>query len=304
VSTGPVITRIAPWFGAKGIMAPIIVQELGPHRGYAELFCGSAAVLLNKPRSSMEVLNDLHGDLINLARVLASGLWRDLCERCDRTLMAHELHTEAQAIVAHAGVVAPSIAGVMPEHVDRAYWYLVYSWQGRNGIAGTAKNHGHLARRYTIGGGHGPTRWRGVVHSMPFWHERLASVTIDRLDAFEMLERLDDDGCWAYYLDPPYLEKGAKYTHDFTPAQHADLAALVSRFRKARVVVSYRPHPRLHELYPLDRFHHRLVEVPKNLSVSLRRGESGLDPAEADTATEVLITNGPSLAATSGGLWP
>lgn len=64
------ITAIAPWFGGKRNLAPAIVEELGPHRGYWEPFCGSLAVLLAKPRVSQETANDLHGDLINLARVL------------------------------------------------------------------------------------------------------------------------------------------------------------------------------------------------------------------------------------------
>jgi DNA adenine methylase len=67
----PTITSLVPWFGAKRTLAPRIVRELGPHRVYWEPFCGSCAVLLAKPRASMETVNELHGDLVNLARVVA-----------------------------------------------------------------------------------------------------------------------------------------------------------------------------------------------------------------------------------------
>ena len=63
----PKIGAIAPWFGSKRSMAPIIVSELGPHSAYWEPFCGSMAVLMAKPPCIMETVNDLHADLINLA---------------------------------------------------------------------------------------------------------------------------------------------------------------------------------------------------------------------------------------------
>lgn len=64
------IKAIAPWFGGKRTMAPAIVTELGKHSQYFEPFCGSMAVLFAKKPSQKETVNDLHGDLINLARVL------------------------------------------------------------------------------------------------------------------------------------------------------------------------------------------------------------------------------------------
>jgi DNA adenine methylase len=60
------ITALAPWFGSKRTMASDIVEALGPHSVYWEPFCGSMAVLLCKNACSVEVVNDLHDDVINL----------------------------------------------------------------------------------------------------------------------------------------------------------------------------------------------------------------------------------------------
>ena len=68
------ITAIAPYFGGKRNLAPRIVAEFGPHRAYWEPFVGSCAVLFAKPRIAFETVNDLHGDLVTLAMVLAWGL--------------------------------------------------------------------------------------------------------------------------------------------------------------------------------------------------------------------------------------
>ena len=45
MSTQAKIKAIAPWFGGKRSMAPMIADVLGDHRAYWEPFCGSMAVL-------------------------------------------------------------------------------------------------------------------------------------------------------------------------------------------------------------------------------------------------------------------
>ncbi|MFN0195471.1 MAG: DNA adenine methylase, partial [Planctomycetaceae bacterium] len=45
----PTIGAIVPWFGSKRNLAPRIVEVIGPHQAYWELFGGSLAVLLAKP---------------------------------------------------------------------------------------------------------------------------------------------------------------------------------------------------------------------------------------------------------------
>lgn len=283
------IGALAPWFGSKRTLAPRIVAELGEHRAYWEPFCGSMAVLLAKDPAAMETVNDLHGDLVNLARVVASPLCEDLHERVRRTIMAHDLHDEAKNIVANEqGPVAESVESVAPEHVRRAYWYLLYSWQGRNGIAGTKGTGSHLARRYTPGGGHGPTRWRGVAESLPAWHARLNSVTIERMDAFEMVGRIDDDPGSVVYADPPYLVKASSYVHDFAAEDHGRLADALRRFQQARVVVSYYDHPELDRLYP------GWTKILCPMAKAMPNGTGGSHKGRVE-APEVLLINGPSL---------
>lgn len=51
-------------------MAQEIVQIMPPHRSYLEPFAGSLAVLFSKPRSAIETVNDIDGDIVNFFRVL------------------------------------------------------------------------------------------------------------------------------------------------------------------------------------------------------------------------------------------
>lgn len=240
------IKAIAPWFGGKRNMAGEIIKHLGKHQAYWEPFCGSMAVLMAKPVCTMETVNDLHGDLINLASVLAVEVaGAELYRRLATTLMHEDLFTAAADRFKARGHQRGGFADV-----DRAYDFFLASWMGRNGVAGTGSYNQGFCVRYTKNGGHAATRFVSAVESIPEWHHRLRSVTILNRDGIELLERIEDSPGVAIYLDPPYLKKGCLYVHDFTSDDHQRLAEQARRFKRTRVVVSYYDDPRLDDLYP------------------------------------------------------
>jgi len=290
------ITALAPWYGSKRTLAPRIVAECGEHKFYVEPFCGSMAVLLAKPECGMEMANDLHGDLINLARVLASDRAPDLYSRVARVLMHEAMHTEAKATITGTPCdPAPSIDAVGECHVRRALAYFVMSWMGRNGHGGTRPGNITTARRFTHNGGSGGLRWRSAVDSIPAWHERLRSVSFSCMDAFTLVERMGDQDGTVIYLDPPYVRKSDKYVHDLKAEDHARLADLLRRFKRTRVIVSYYDEPELHEWYRGWTVVH--CPVTKALVNQGQRDENG-----AVQAPEILLINGPSFTA-GGGLF-
>lgn len=245
MSEQPKVTALAPWFGAKRNLAAAIVRELGNHRAYWEPFCGSMAVLLAKPTATMETVNDLNGDVINLARVVQDErLGAALYRRLRRTLMSEQLHREAAERWKAAGY-----RGDGEPSVDAAYDYFLCAWLGRNGVAGTGSYNQGFCVRYTANGGHAAKRWTSVIDSIPAWRRRLRNVTILCRDAFEIIERINDAPRTAIYIDAPYIRKGAKYVHDFEMNDHRRLAESLRRFNKARVVVSYYREPELDEWY-------------------------------------------------------
>lgn len=274
------IKAICPWFGGKRTLAPRIVAELGKHSAYWEPFCGGVSVLLAKPESSHETINDLHGDLINLARVIANDqLYQYMYDRLSRVWC--DEHRRDLSLKELADATDP---------LDRAIHYFIVNWFGRNGFSGTTGcDKSSFAVRWTPNGGHGGQRFASAVDSIPAWHERMRRATILNRCGFEVVSKIDDHPKVAIYCDPPYLVKGAKYTHDFADTDHDRLAELLRRFKAARVVVSYYRHPRLEELYPgwtvVD------CTVNKGLHNAGKRGQTGAE------APEVLLINGPSLTA-------
>lgn len=274
------IRSLLPWFGAKRNLAPTIVEELGPHSAYWEPFCGSMAVLMAKPISSHETVNDLHSDLINLARIIqhqteGPRLYRKL----RRVLMSPDVLEAAR-----------SSLNSTDNPVDRAFAYFVDSWLGRNGVSGTQSSAPQsFAVRWSPNGGHGGRRLTSAVNSIPAWRRRMRGLTILNMDAFEILGKIKDFSGVAIYCDPPYLVKNARYTYDFTADDHRRLAELLNRFKRARVVVSYYDDPRLAELYPSPDWTQRKIKINKALA-------NAQSPATKATAIEVLLVNGPSYA--------
>ncbi len=279
----PTITALAPWYGSKRTMAKRIVEAIGPHRVYWEPFCGSMAVLLAKASCRMEVVNDLHGDLINLALVIQhKTLGPALYRRLRRVLSHQDLFAVALAEVRAS---EPPPVAATPD-IDRAESYFIASWQGMNGVAGTSTFNTNFAKRFSGSGGDNATRWTGAVASIPQWRERLRCVQILRSDGIELCEKIEDRDGVAIYVDPPYLVKGAKYLHDFEANDHTRLAKVLTRFRHSHVVLSYYDDPRLAAMYP--GWHRRNVDVTKNIVNSGKRDENG-----RTSAPEVLLSNLP-----------
>lgn len=274
------IKALAPWFGGKRNLAPRIVQLLGKHSVYWEPFCGSMAVLLAKPKCRMETINDLHGDLINLSKVLQSDeLAPKLYERLRRTLMCETLYQEAAERYGERGYFKPlSFADL-----DRAYDWFICVWQGINGFAGTRDNRKRLALRFTSKGGHAATRWMSAVDSIPAWHDRLRDVTILNRNGLDLLDRIEDESHVVIYVDPPYFEKADRYVYDFEPDDHFVLSEKLHRFNKTRVILSYYNHPLLNQLY--GDFISETINVSKALAHQGKRGKNQI------RANEVLLIN-------------
>jgi DNA adenine methylase len=58
------------YYGGKTTLATTIADLLPAHDHYVEPFAGSLAVLLAKPATKWETVNDLDGDLVTFWRVL------------------------------------------------------------------------------------------------------------------------------------------------------------------------------------------------------------------------------------------
>jgi DNA adenine methylase len=293
LETSVKVKALAPWYGSKRTLAPRIVAELGKHKAYWEPFCGSMAVLLLKPACKMETVSDLHGDLINLARVVRdSKAGPQLYRKLRRTMCCEQFQRESAT-----ALMTPIEFGEVP-NVDRAYDFFIASWMGRSGLVGLNE------LRIAFGGviytnrvcSQGANLLQRATRSISAWRKRLRCVTILNRNGFDLLERIEDEHGTAIYCDPPYIEKVGGYVHDFEDKDHVALSELLDRFQHARVVLSYYDHPQLAELYP------DWTRVTCDKATSLARYVKP-ERRNGDLAPEVLLINGPSYTS-EYTLWP
>lgn len=279
-------TSLAPWFGCKRKLATAILAEIGPHRTWFEPFCGSMAMTFAKPEATNETVNDLHGGVVNLARVVQHDrLSVQLFARVSRTLACEALHREASLRHRQRRLERAPTA---PD-LDWAADFFAVAWLGRGGVTGANGDCQGFSKRFGHEGANVGTRFASATRSIPAWHERLRRVTITNGDGFALLERIKDQPRTVIYCDPPYVEKGGTYVHDFRREDHVRLAKLARRFKQARVVISYYDHPELRRLYRGWTF--VPIAATKQMVNQGRRG-----PKISTLAPEVLIINGPSLA--------
>lgn len=211
------------YHGAKWRAASWIVSCLpGDHDSYIEPFGGSAAILLNKPRSPIEVYNDLDGDVVNFFKMLRERP-DDLIRALYWTPFSH-----AERRLSQEPTDDPL------EHARRLY---VRSYLTISGP--TAQwNSGWRRQKVMSRGRNGRGNMKPAAASfMELEHlyriaERLRGVIIESADALDVIRRYDHPRA-VFYVDPPYVAetrkrwKASAYQHEMTDDQHRELAAVL-----------------------------------------------------------------------------
>lgn len=217
---------ILRYHGGKFRLAPWILSFFPSHRIYVEPFGGAGSVLLQKPRSYMDVYNDLDGEIVNLFRVA-----RDLGEQ-----LASAIELTPFSRTEFIGSYEP-----VPDPVERARRLVVRSFMGHGS---NSHNRATGFRRHSRQSGTSPCHdWRNYPAALLEIIERLQGVVIENRDARDLLAEQDCEEA-LFYLDPPYVfstrDKGTDYKFEMTDEQHRDFARDL-RALKGMVVLSGYP---------------------------------------------------------------
>lgn len=208
------------YFGGKWRLAPWIIEQFPPHEVYVEPFGGGANVLLRKPRSKVEIYNDLDEDLVNLFRVLRDpASAAALIQMLELTPFARG---EWEAAYERA-----------PDPVEAARRLIVRSFMGHssNGVR-TDRTTGF--RACNLNANAAPARsWSTYPEALRLVAERVRGVAIEREPAVAMISRRDRADV-LFYVDPPYVpatrcqkrtrgELSHGYRHDMDDGDHVEL---------------------------------------------------------------------------------
>lgn len=220
-----------PWYGGKGKMAKRILPLIPPGKVYVEPYCGAASLFWHRRPAEVEVLNDLHGEIVNLFRVLQ--------DRRQFVRLRHRLTWTPYSF----DEFKRALAGEEHDPVGRAWAFFVRQGQGFSGLA---KSPGNWSRAFVSNRGMvaNASRWRARIGMLRHWHDRLTRVQIDNRDAIECIRYWDSPDT-VFYLDPPYVHetrvKGGRnsYEHEMSDRQHEALIATLLEIRGRAVLSGY-----------------------------------------------------------------
>ena len=205
VSSAP----LKPLFGYPGGKSRS-VKHILPHipesQVYVEAFGGSAALLLAKPKSRLEVYNDKYAGVVDFYRCMRSKkMSEDLANWLELTV-----HSSEEWFYCHEtwkDCTDPV------ERAARWYYMTVYSF------AQIGRNFGRSTKF--------PNALSGKIKGkLPFFsliHDRFHRVQVENTDAMTLLETYDGPDT-VFYLDPPYVDShDGAYKHEMRQAQHREL---------------------------------------------------------------------------------
>ncbi len=246
-----------PYVGGKWRMAGRLIGVFPEHRAYVEVFGGSGAVLLAKPRVGVEVVNDVDGEIVNFFRVVREEATR-------RELMERMLWTPYSREVFETLVRSP-VPECPVEQAWRFYCIARMMFGGyrsgradRHGVNFAPAAQGRWRRSMDLradrqAGGRDTATLHRQIDRLDEIGERLRGVFIERKDFTYIVDKWDRPET-LFYCDPPYIGTEGYYNNgDFGAVRHADLADMLGRIG-GRAVVSYYPHEDLDRLYPADRW--------------------------------------------------
>lgn len=232
----PIERPILRYHGGKFLLAPWIISHFPAHTHYFEGFGGGGSVLMQKRRSKYETYNDLWGTVVNVFRVLRDPEMSMELERQIRLTpySRDEFVGCGEQVLQH-----------IEDPVEKARLTIFRSSAGY-GSAATNNKHATGFRTWARPKGSSPAHdWARYPDHIRHFTERLQGVTIENRDYRELLPFYDGPET-LIYLDPPYphdtrnMRRGnAAYAHEFTDADHIDMAQHVRPLQSTIIISGY-----------------------------------------------------------------
>lgn len=195
--------------GAKWRLADWIIQFFPEHRSYLEPFFGSGAIFFNKPRSGIETVNDLDGEVINLFK----------CIQDDPEKLANMVHfTPYSRMVYESALKEKS-----KDSFEQAACFLVRINMSRGfrakNDAGWKRDVQGRPKAYAA------QDWCQLPDLILDAAERLRGVQIECTDAICLIEQFNSSDV-LIYCDPPYLlntKRSPIYQFEMDDTDHVKL---------------------------------------------------------------------------------
>lgn len=178
---------LAGWIGGKCRLANRIIPMFPDHVCYCEPFAGAAWLLMRKPESKVEVINDINRELISFYRVVQNHL-EEFIRYFKWILVSRDEFDRLKK------VKPETLTDI--QRAARFYYLQQMCFGGRmddNPAFGYAPTKGPKLNLLRI------------EENLSEAHLRLAKVYIELLPYHEVIKRYDNAGT-LFYIDPPYWD--------------------------------------------------------------------------------------------------
>ena len=207
------------WYGGKAYYAEWLIERFPDHRVYVEPFGGAANVLLRKPRSEVEVYNDVDDRVVNLFRVVRDP------EQFESLRLLLDLTPYARAEFTDLLELPPT-----DDPVEKARRFFAICRQARGGLGMSklSRNAWATSKRTRRDMAEPVSKYLSAIEGLIDVADRFRTVMIESKPAIDLIHQYDGEDTF-FYLDPPYLpetrhgNKAATYAHEMTPEDHAAL---------------------------------------------------------------------------------
>lgn len=210
--------------GSKWSIAKWIISFFPDHHSYLEPFFGSGAVLFNKPRSNIETVNDLDGNVVNLFEWI----------RKDPERLAREIYYTPYA----RQVYDKAFATIPADNFEKAVNFYIRLNMGH----GFRTNGEKVGWKNDVQGrerAYASQDWCKLPEKIMLAAERLRGVQIECRPAVGIIERFNHPKV-LIYADPPYMlgtRHGKQYQCELDDKGQSDLLDVLL-VHKGPVIIS------------------------------------------------------------------
>ncbi len=219
--------------GSKWGLAKWIIGHFPGHHSYLEPYFGSGAILFNKPRSHIETVNDLDGNVVNLFDWI----------RRDPERLAYEVYYTpySRQVYDTAFLTEPE------DSLERAVNFYIRLQMGH----GFRTNGEKVGWKNDIQGrerAYAAKDWCDLPKKIMKAAERLRGVQIECMPAVKLIRRFNHPNV-LIYADPPYLlgtRHGKQYRCEMSDEDHEELLEVLMD-HKGPVLISGYDSPLYHD---------------------------------------------------------
>jgi DNA adenine methylase len=259
---------IFPYIGGKTQLADWIIDNMPEHDCYVEVFGGSAAILLNKPRSNVEVYNDLNDDLVHFFKILRDKP-QELRDWCKQMVYSRSWYEEIAEDFFNDVRVDDDVV-----RAGRFFYLINSTFGGKLSSKGWRKSETN---------GSESKAWESNLDKVEYFHERFKGVDVECKSYEKIFDLYDDEGV-LFYLDPPYKDTESVYD-DSAGFNHDKLAHKLMNL-EGDFMLSYDHMPEWADDYYVERraYKHAVNSVEKDVYeyLVMSTEESGfLQPQES-----------------------